>query len=168
MNRATLWMTLLIIWVLPRWAVKQVLQTGTGDDTADIWELNDEWFQGEKAGDVGRKCEECVPDREEMRGAVDGWIMNDIISKNTRLQGNRQVRTYWEIWKAGFVVISCHQEEAQASQAEPLETHKENNNPKCWYKGCLLTVKIISELSIQTVSIPSLSDHISEPMMALH
>lgn len=166
MNRAALWMTPLIIGDLQRWAVKRVLQTRTGDDTADIWELNDEWFQGEKAGNVGRKCEECVPDREEMRGAVDGWIMNDIISKNTRLQGNRQVRTYWEMWKAAFVMLSCHQEEAQASQAEPLENHKENK--RCWYKGCLLTVKIISELSTQTVSVPSLSDHISEPMMALH
>lgn len=63
----------------------------------------------DKRGDGGRKCEECEADREEMRGAVDGWIMNDVISKNIRLQGNRPVWGYWGIWKARSVMVWCHQ-----------------------------------------------------------
>lgn len=72
-----------------------------------------EWWaiSREKAGDVDRKCEECAADREEMRGAVDGWIMNDVISKNIRLQGNRQV---WVYWKAKSVTVWCHQMEAES------------------------------------------------------
>lgn len=58
-------------------------------DAAEVRGANTEPVRGE--GNVDRKCEECAADREEMRGAVDGWIMNDIKAKNIRLRARLSI-----------------------------------------------------------------------------